>query len=53
MNRVMIHNIVTSIKKLRRVDQKPVRIGLAGWLRHEITIATTNFGLWFQEPIQG
>ncbi|MCJ1251288.1 hypothetical protein MMC30_008520 [Trapelia coarctata] len=43
MNRVMIANVAASMEKLctRENASKP-KIGLAEWLRHEITLATTN-----------
>ncbi|KAL8769597.1 MAG: hypothetical protein Q9194_005396 [Teloschistes cf. exilis] len=42
MNRVMIQNVAGSLERLRSTDDKPTRIGLAEWTRHEITLATTN-----------
>ena len=43
MNRIMIQNVAASLEKLRTRDSKEsTRIGLVEWLRHEITIATTN-----------
>lgn len=42
MNRIMISNIAASCEKLRRSDGEPMTIQLVEWLRHEVTLATTN-----------
>jgi hypothetical protein len=43
MNRIAIQNIAASCDKLdSRAGAPPVRIKLMQWLRHEITMATSN-----------
>ena len=42
MNRVMVQNIAASLESLKAENGKPIKIGLVQWLRHEITMATTN-----------
>ena len=42
MNRVMVQNIAASLESLRTGEGKPTKISLVRWLRHEITMATTN-----------
>ena len=43
MNRTMIRNIASSCEKIRPSDvDSPVKLNLREWLRHEITMATTN-----------
>ena len=42
MNRVMIQNVAASLQKLDRESGQGTRIGLVEWIRHEITIATSN-----------
>ena len=42
MNRVMIQDVAASLQKLDRGSGQGTRIGLVEWIRHEITIATTN-----------
>lgn len=49
MNRVMIQNITVSIDDLGTSD-RPVRRGLAQWLRNTITIATTKSVYGPQNP---
>lgn len=40
MNRIMIHNIAKSADALAAASPRRIRLGQ--WLRHEITLATTN-----------
>ncbi|KAL9086304.1 MAG: hypothetical protein Q9165_007219 [Trypethelium subeluteriae] len=42
MNRVMIQNVATSLNSLVPAGESSVRIKLVDWLRHCVTIATTN-----------
>ncbi|KAL9121434.1 MAG: hypothetical protein Q9187_002004 [Circinaria calcarea] len=42
MNRIMVQNIAASLGRLKGENDKPIKIGLVQWLRHEITMATTN-----------
>lgn len=49
MNRVMIQNVAASLDDLSTTG-KPVKKGLARWLRSAITIATTNAVYGPQNP---
>jgi hypothetical protein len=49
MNRVMIQNIAASVDDLSTAG-KPVKRGLALWLRNTVTIATTNSVYGPQNP---
>ena len=42
MNRVMIQNVAASLERLRSQGDTPLKIGFLSWLRHEVTMATTN-----------
>lgn len=42
MNRVMIENVAISLESLAVPATKGQKIMLSSWLRHEITVATTN-----------
>ena len=42
MNRIMIQNIATSMNTLTSSGESCVKIRLFDWLRHCVTIATTN-----------
>ena len=55
MNRVMIQDIAASFDKLRPDRKKGLaasKIGLMHWLRHELTVATTNAVYGPQNPYQ-
>ena len=52
MNRVMIKNIEVSVQKLQTQTRAGLRINLVQWLRHEITIATTNSVYGPKNPFQ-
>ena len=41
MNRTMIENVAASLDSLQ-TENKTVRLKLASWLRHEITLATSE-----------
>lgn len=52
MNRVMVQNIATSLDGLQPPNKKGTRIQLAKWLRHHITLATTNSVYGPMNPFQ-
>ena len=52
MNRIMIQNVAASLEKLSTGKGKSTRVGLVAWLRHEITMATTNAVYGPMNPFQ-
>lgn len=52
MNRLMIRNIATSIDSLKPIQKAGTKIKLAKWLRHHITLATTNSVYGPMNPFQ-
>lgn len=52
MNRLMIRNIAISIDSLNPTQETGTKIKLARWLRHHITLATTNAVYGPMNPFQ-
>ena len=52
MNRVMIQNIAASLDSLKPASGSHTKIGLAKWLRHTVTEATTNSVYGPQNPFK-